>query len=67
MSVIRCITTTRNIDYYIHLAPFQFSRSRTPFGEVPISCVYGFDYPLANAANSLLQDEDMERRLRNHE
>lgn len=48
----------------------RFSRSRTPFGEVPISCVYGFDYPLANSANSLQETwrgEDMERRLRNHE
>jgi len=46
----------------------RLSRSRTPFGEVPISCVYGFDYPFASSANTLLlQDEDIEKRLRNHE
>ena len=49
------------------LVSFQFSRSRTPFGEVPISTVYGFEYPFSNAAKSLLEDEDFERRLRTHE
>jgi len=27
---------------------FQMSRARTPFGAVPISTIYGFDYPLSN-------------------
>jgi hypothetical protein len=27
---------------------FQMSRARTPFGAVPISTIYGYDYPLLN-------------------
>jgi len=28
----------------------RMSRARTPFGAVPISTIYGFDYPLSNVA-----------------
>jgi hypothetical protein len=42
----------------------RLTRGRTPFGEVPISCVYGFDYPWADETANFDQEFDM--RLRKH-
>merc|ERR1712223_1974892 len=35
---------------------FQMSRARTPLGAVPISTIYGFDYPLTNGVSRDISD-----------
>ena len=34
------------LDFYFYY--FQMSRARTPFGAVPISTIYGYEYPLGS-------------------
>lgn len=52
---------------YLNSITARMQRARTPFGAVPISTIYGYDYPLADSTTATSARTESKKQVRHNE